>query len=87
MCGGKQDGRLGILDHGGNALRGKFGIDGNVGATGFQNRKQSDNHFRGAFYGNAGQNLGAHAELLQITGQLVRALIEFAVGEMALFAN
>ena len=55
-------------DHGGNALRGEFGIDGNVGATGFQDREQPDDHFRGALYGNAGQNLGAHADLLQMTG-------------------
>src|SRR5689334_19090245 len=76
-----------IRQHDGEPLGGTSWIKRHIGPAGFQYSKQSDNHFQRALDANAYQRLWSYTAVSEIVCQLIRAPVEFIVGELPIFAD
>ncbi|CRM63987.1 hypothetical protein [Pseudomonas sp. 24 R 17] len=70
-----------VLDHVGQAFRGVFGVQREVGATRLENRQQTDHHFDGTLDANPHQGVGANALRAQGMRQLVCTRIQLSVSQ------
>ncbi len=68
-----------VLEHEGEALFGKGRIERDVGAAGFKDAEQADNHLQRSLDANPNQRLWSHSQPAQIMGQLIRPRIQLAV--------
>nr|WP_263163953.1 hypothetical protein [Streptomyces sp. SCSIO ZS0520] len=60
---------------------GQFGIQRQVGGTGFEDREEADDQFRGAFVADGDDVAPPHAAGAQFGGECLGALGQFAVGQ------
>ena len=76
-----------ILHHERQTIRGVGGIQRYVRAAGFPDAQQRNHHFGRAFQTHAYQNVRPNTTLPKIIRHLVGALVQFPVGQSALFKN
>ena len=58
-----------------------------IGASGFEDREQSDNHLDGPFDTESHKSVRADPELAQVMSQLVGAAIQFSIGQLLVFKD
>jgi hypothetical protein len=58
-----------------------------IGAAGFQDGQEADDHLERALGENADGCVGAHSKPAQAIGEFVRAAVQFAVGKRFVLAN
>ena len=84
---GQEDGGIGVVEHGSHAL-GRVGrVERHIGAAGFEDAQQADEHVKRAFDADAYQDVGADAPASQVVRQPVGSGVEFGVGELLSFAH
>ena len=80
----EQDGELGVGYHEGKALCRVAGVKGQVGAPGFEDAQDGDDHGQGALGGDTDDAFWPDPLLLQVVGQLVGPAVELTVAELGL---
>src|ERR1700730_154985 len=79
---GEQNGRLCIPLHSLQAFPRILRIQRNIGAAGFDNTQESNDHFYGALGANTNQNVWPYTKLPQSARELVRASVQLAIREL-----
>ena len=79
---GEYQGGPGVTKHVRDPVRRVFGVDGQVGGTGFEYRAERDDQFRGAGQGERHGALRAHPPPDQQVGEAVGTGVEFGVAEL-----
>ena len=78
----EQYGGLCIVQHKRHALGWKSRVERHESAPGLEDAHQPDNHFERALHADADTQLRSHSPLAQFVRKLIRAGIQFAVGEL-----
>ncbi|MCY1408912.1 hypothetical protein D9M71_242450 [compost metagenome] len=73
-----------VFQHVGQAFSRVFRVQRHIGGAGFHHGIQGDDHFHGTQRRHTDQTLAADALLVQVVGELVGALVEFAVAQYLL---
>ena len=84
---GEQHRDGGILEHEGESLFGVARVQRHVGAAGFEDPQQPDDHLDGALGAQSDEDLGADAQRAQVVGELVGPRVELAVADVLVSAG
>jgi hypothetical protein len=79
---GKNKRRLGIREHEGKTILGKFRVKGKIGAAGLEDRKESDDGIEGAIETDAHETLRSDTVVSEEMGEAIGPGIELAVRDM-----
>ena len=76
-----------VLQHERQPLPGILRVQRHIGPPRFENSQQTHQHFQRAIHTDAHQSVRPHPQPLQMTGQLVGALIEMAIRQLFVFKD
>lgn len=84
---GDQDRRMTGLDHGRQSSYRQPRNQGQIGAACFHDRQQADQQVRRALQKDRRHDIGTHAAVTQMMGQLISTTIQFRIGPLAPFTQ
>ena len=78
---------MGVFEDEVNACCWMPGVDWQLGAAGFENRENPDDHFQRTMNEQRNQSIGPDAKLQEMRGQRVSTAVQFGVGEDVSFES
>jgi hypothetical protein len=83
----EEDRSVGVVEHELKAVGRVVGIKREIGAAGFEDGEDGEDHFQGAFQADADGDIGADTETAEVVSELVGTFVELAVGELLVVAE